>query len=57
MSGEDVDPALGHTQKYDFVTRIISPTKYITEIVFKDPEHTKGRGDFKMAEITYTKKE
>lgn len=55
MYGEDVDPALG-TQKYDMVVRIVSPTKYITEVVFKDPVHTHGLPEFKMVEITLTKK-
>lgn len=55
MYGEDVDPALG-TQKYDMVVRIVSPTKYITEVVFKDPAHTHGLPEFKMVEITLTKK-
>ena len=55
MYGEDVDPALGHTQKYDMVTRIISPARYVTEIIFKDPEHTGGRAEFKMVEITFTR--
>jgi len=55
MYGEDVDPALG-TQKYDMVISIVSPTKYITEVVFKDPAHTHGLPEFKMVEITLTKK-
>ena len=55
MYGEDVDPALG-TQKYDTVIRIASPTKYITEVIFKDPAHTHGLPEFKMVEITHTKK-
>lgn len=29
MYREDVDPALGHTQKYNMVTRIISANQYI----------------------------
>ena len=55
MYGEDVDPALG-TQKYDRVMSIVSPTKYIVEVVFKDPAHTHGLPEFKMVEITHTKK-
>ena len=55
MYGEDIDPALG-TQKYDMVIRIVSPTKYIAEVVFKDPAHTHGLPEFKMVEITHTKK-
>jgi hypothetical protein len=37
------------------VTRVISPTKYITEVIFKDPEHTQGRAEFKIVEITHTR--
>ncbi len=55
MYGEDIDPALGHTQKYDIVTRVISPTKYVTEVIFKDPEHTQGRAEFRIVEITHTR--
>ena len=55
MYGEDVDPVLG-TQKYDMVMRIVSPTKYIKEVVFKDPARTHGLPEFKVVEITFTKK-
>lgn len=55
MYGEDVDPVLG-TQKYDMVMRIVSPEKYIKEVVFKDPAHTHGLPEFKMVEIVFTKK-
>jgi hypothetical protein len=55
MYGEDVDPALG-TQKYDVVTRLVSPSSYVTEIIFKDPQHTKGQKEFKAVEITHTRK-
>lgn len=55
MYGEDVDPVLG-TQKYDMVMTIVSPTKYIKEIVFKDAAHTHGLPEFKMVEIILTKK-
>jgi hypothetical protein len=55
MYGEDFDPIIGGTQKYNFITRFISPTKYVREVVFKDEAHTKGRGDFKAVEITSTK--
>jgi hypothetical protein len=56
MYGEDVDPALGHTQKYDMVTRVISPTQYVTEVIFKDPEHTGGQKELKLVEVTHTRK-
>lgn len=54
MYGEDDDPMLG-TQKYDIVMRFLSPTKYVTEIIFKDEVHTQGKGPFKAVEITATK--
>ena len=54
MYGEDVDPQLG-TQKYDVVNRFIDPDKYVTEIIFKDPVHTKGKPEFKEVEITHTR--
>ena len=53
--GEDFDPVIGGTQKYSFIIRFISPTKYVEEVVFKDEFHTKGKGDFKAVEITNTK--
>jgi len=54
MYGEDEDPALG-TQKYYFVTRVASPDKYVTEVIFKDSVHTKGAPEFKAVELTYTR--
>ena len=56
MYGEDIDPALGHTQKYDMVIRITSPTTYVLEVIFKDPEHTGGQKEFKVVEVTHTRK-
>lgn len=54
MYGEDEDPALG-TQKYYFVTRVTSPDKYVTEVIFTDSAHTKGAPEFKAVELTYTR--
>ena len=53
--GEDFDPVIGGTQKYTFIIRFISPTKYVEEVIFKDDVHTHGKGDFKAVEITNTK--
>jgi len=53
MSGEEHDPVLGVTRKYDMIIRFISADKYSQEVVFKDPAHTKA--DFKAAEIIYTR--
>ena len=55
MHGEDVDPVLGGTQKYDFIFRVIGPDKYTFEIVFKDKVHTRGAAEFKAVEITNTR--
>jgi hypothetical protein len=55
MYGEDFDPVLGQTQKYDMIVRFLGPDKYLTEIVFKDKEHTHGAAEFKVIEITHTR--
>jgi hypothetical protein len=55
MSGEDFDPVLNHTQVYDFVMRLVSDDEYISEVIFHDEAHTKGKGPFKMLEIKYTR--
>jgi hypothetical protein len=55
MYGEDEDAALGHTQKYYFVTRVISLDKYVIEIIFKDSAHAKGAREFKAVELTHTR--
>lgn len=56
MQGEDADPVLGHVQKYDMVLRIVSPAKYVTEIIFKDEAHTQGKEPFKAVEVTATRR-
>jgi hypothetical protein len=55
MYGEDHDPVLGHTQKYDTILRIASPDRYVIEVVFKDAVHTEGKGEFKAVEVTHTR--
>jgi hypothetical protein len=55
LYGEDQDPVLGGTQKYNMIIRVLSPDRYVLEVVFKDPEHTQGKGDYKAAEITHTR--
>ena len=55
LYGEDVDPVIGGTQKYDIIFRVLGPDKYMIEIVFKDKEHTRGAAEFKEVEITYTR--
>ena len=56
MSGEDPDPFLKHTKKYDFVLRFVDDDTYVLEIVFKDKAHTKNKtASHKMVEVTYTR--
>jgi hypothetical protein len=55
MYGEDEDPIIGKTQKYDMIIRFINENKYITEVVFKD-FRTPNQEPFKSVEIIYTKK-
>jgi hypothetical protein len=55
MYGEDVDPIMGFTQKYDIVLRPVNKDKYVVEIVFKDEVNSKGTGEFKIVEIEYTR--
>lgn len=57
LHGTDRDPILDHTQKYKFVTRLVSDDKFVVSVIFTDKMHTKGLVDeFKMVEITYTRK-
>lgn len=55
MYGEDEDPVLGHTQRYDIVMRFVDDDTYVSEVIFKDRAHTGGEGPFKMVEITFTR--
>lgn len=56
MYGEDDDPIFGYTQKFDMNLRFVSDDEYVFEIVFKDDFHSQGTGDFKMVEVTYTRR-
>ena len=55
MHGEDYDPMMKFTQKWDFVLKFIDKDKYVWEVVFTDEWHTQGKGPFKMVEITSTR--
>ena len=57
MYGEDVDPVMGHTQKYDFVVTFTSDDSWTFEVIFYDEAHTQGADQFKMVEVTYTRAE
>lgn len=55
MSGEDFDPIMKFTQKWDFVLTSTDKDKYTWAVIFKDEWHTQGKGPFKMVEITSTR--
>jgi len=55
MSGEETDPTLGLTSKYDVNIRLAGPDQYIVEVAFKNPEMTGGAKEFKAVEVTYTR--
>jgi len=57
MSGEDEDPVAGFVQRYDLVLRPDGDDRYITEVIFKNPELTHGVGAFKMVEIELSRVE
>lgn len=50
MYGEDDDPVMGFTQKYDMNIKFVSDDEIITEIIFKDKINAKGQDEFKMLE-------
>lgn len=56
LSGEDYDPIMLFTQKYDIVITFESDDKFKSELIFKNPELTGGADRFKMIEITYNRK-
>ena len=55
LQGEEQDPGQNRSQKYDIVFHFVSPTKYVSEVVFKMESPGGGHSEFKVAEITYTK--
>jgi hypothetical protein len=55
MYGEDENPIMGVTQKFDMIIRILSPDKNVWEVVFKD-FRTPGEKEFKMVEVIQTRK-
>jgi hypothetical protein len=54
LHGEEAGSQPGQSQKYDIVVRFISPTKYVTEVIFKKETPPGGHTEFKVAEITFT---
>jgi len=51
MYGEDEEPTMSMTQKYDIIVRFVDEDTYVTEIVFKDVR-TPDQTEFKMVEVT-----
>ncbi len=57
MYGEDEDPVMKMTQKYDFNFYFKGPDKVVSETVFKDfPTPSGIQKEYKMVEIVYTRK-
>ncbi len=56
LSGEDYDPIMKVTQKYDFVFRYPDEDTTVIEIWFKDKSHGNDE-PFKMVEITHVRAE
>jgi len=56
LSGEEVDPVMKITQKYEFDCKLAGPDEYVWSIVFKNPEFTGGAPEFKMVEIVHKRK-
>jgi hypothetical protein len=54
LHGEEAGPQAGQSQKYDIVLHFISPTKYVSEVIFKRETPAGGHTDFKVAGITFT---
>lgn len=55
LSGEDEDPVSGFVQKYDIVLHLGEKDRYVTEVIFKNPELTGGAESFKMVEVECTR--
>ncbi|MCH7760984.1 DUF1579 family protein, partial [candidate division TA06 bacterium] len=55
MYGEDEDPVMKVTQKFDMILRFVSKDKHIWEVVFKD-FRTPEEKEFKSVEVTFTRK-
>lgn len=51
MYGEDEEPTMEMTQKFNFIVRFVDDDTIISEVVFKD-ERTPDQSEFKMVEVT-----
>jgi hypothetical protein len=54
MYGEDEDPAIGKTQKYDMILQLLDENSYRWEVIFRD-FRTPAEEPFKVLEILYTR--
>lgn len=57
MYGEDDDPVMGYTQKYNLVFSFNSDGTWKFEVIFLDKVHTQGADQFKMVEVNYIRAE
>jgi hypothetical protein len=57
MYGEDFDPVMGHTQKYNFVIYFNFDDTWKFELFSLDEVHTQGAEPFKMVEVNYLRAE
>jgi len=51
MTGSEADPIMGFDQEYKMVMRFEGQDRYITQLIFTNPEMTGGAAEFKMVEI------
>lgn len=55
LSGVDTDPVMGMEQVYDMTLEFVDEDKYISAVIFKNPEMTGGAEEFKMVEVINTR--
>ena len=51
MYGEDEEPTMEMTQKYNIIVRFVDEETFVSEIIFKD-KRTPDESEFKMVEVT-----
>ncbi len=51
MYGEDEEPTMEMTQKYNIIVRFVDEDTFVSEIIFKD-KRTPDESEFKMVEVT-----
>ncbi|MBD3333610.1 DUF1579 domain-containing protein [candidate division GN15 bacterium] len=55
LYGEEYDPIMDFTQEYYFKLTFVDEDTFVEELYFTDEVMTKGLGEFKMVETTYTR--